>query len=91
MNLINALSLGCGNVAEQGVLLCSSSIGADPIDFVLCDETLIYIREHLPENLLESFGDLICNNRLRSTLVEEIRQKIAEILVEREDNARSRE
>lgn len=84
MNLVNALPLGCGDIAEQGVLLGSTSIGVDPIDFVLCAETLLYIRERLPENLLESFGELISNNRLRSPLVEEIRQKVAEILVERE-------
>ncbi len=84
MNLVNALSLGGGDIAEQGVLLGSASINIDPIDFILCDETLIYIRERLPDTLREPFEELLGNNRLRSPLIEEIRQKVAEILLERE-------
>lgn len=86
MNLINALSLGGGDIADQGTLLCSSSTNIDPIEYILCEETLIYIRERLPEELLEPFEELIGNNKVRSPLVSEIRQKIAEILSEREDD-----
>ena len=86
MNLVNALPLGGGDIAEQGVLLCSSSVGVGPIDYMLRDETLLYIRENLPEYLLEPFEELIGNNKVRSPWVEEIRQKVAEILTEREDD-----
>jgi len=86
MNLVNALPLDGGDIAEQGTLLCSSSISVNPIDSILCDETLSYIRQQLPENLLEPFEELIGNNKVRSPLVAEIRQKIAEILTERDDH-----
>lgn len=84
MNLVNALSFGGGDMAEQGVLLCSTPINIDPINFILCNETLIYIRERLPHILREPFEELLGNNRLRGPVIEEIRQNVAEILVERE-------
>lgn len=87
MNLVNALPFDGGDIADCGVLLCSTSVSTDPIEYILCNETLIYIRERLPANLLEPFEELICNNKIRSSLLEEIRQKIAEILSEREDYA----
>lgn len=85
MNLVNALPLSSGDITGQGTLLCSSSINVNPIEYLLCEETLVYIRERLPEELLEFFEELIGNNKVRSPLVNEIRQKIAEILSERED------
>ena len=88
MNLVNALPLGCGDIAEQGVLLCSTIISIKPIDYLLCEETLQYIRERLPLELCEPFEELICNNKIRSVLTEEIRQKVAEILTERDDDVR---
>ncbi|RLC89110.1 MAG: hypothetical protein DRJ03_00715 [Chloroflexi bacterium] len=84
MNLVNALPLGGGDTAEQGVLLGSTPVNIDPIDHLLCDETLAYIRERLPDDLSEPFEALIGNNRVRSPIVEEIRQKVAEILEERD-------
>lgn len=86
MNLVNALSLGGGDIAEQGVLLCSTAVNVDPVEYVLCNETLTYIRQHIPDELLEPFEDLIGNNKVRSPLVEEVRQKVAEILVERDNS-----
>lgn len=85
MNLINALPLGDDNIAEHGILLCSTPINIDPIEYILCDETLEYIRQRLPDDLCELFEELINNNKIRSPLIEEIRQKVAEILNERED------
>ncbi len=91
MNLVNALPLYCGDVVEYGMSLCSSFINIDPVDNILRDETLIYIIERLPDDLLEPFGELINNNRVRSPLVEEIRQKVVEILKEKENNAQDGE
>jgi len=91
MNLVNALPLGGGDIAEQGVLLGSTPVNIDPVDHLLCDETLEYIRDRMPESLIDSFEDLIGNNRVRSPIVEEIRQKVAEILSEREEDVRSKE
>lgn len=86
MNLVNALPLGPGDTTESGVLLCSSSISINPLEKMLCEETIVYICERLPEHLLDSFWELMGNNKMRSPLVEEVRQKIAEILSEREDD-----
>lgn len=86
MNLVNALPLECGDISERGVILCSTSTNVAPIDYILCDETLLYIRERLPEELIEPFEALIGNNKTRNTLVEEVRQRVAEILDERDDD-----
>jgi hypothetical protein len=86
MNLVNALPLGPGDTMENGVLLCSNSINVNPLDQMLCEETIAYICDRIPEHLLEPFWGLMGNNKMRSPLVEEVRQKIAEILSEREDD-----
>ncbi len=86
MNLVNALPLDGGDIADGGTLLCSTPISVDPIEYMLYDETLIYIRQQLPIHLCESFEELIGGNKVRSPLVEELRQKVAEILHERDDN-----
>lgn len=84
MNLVNALPFGVGEIAEQGTLLCSNSVSADPLENIICEETLIYIMERLPEYLCEAFEELIGNNKIRNPLISEIRQKVAEILTERD-------
>lgn len=86
MNLVNALPLGGGDIAEQGVFLCSTAVSVEPIDYLLCNETLVYIKDRLPEELCGPFEDLICKNKVRGPLVEDIRQKVAEILTERAEN-----
>jgi len=88
MNLVNALPLVASNLTEKCVLLCSNSINVNPLDSMLCEETLDYIRARLPEHLVEPFEELLGNNKVRSPIVEEIRQKIAEMLTEREDDGR---
>lgn len=87
MNLVNALPLGDGNIAEGGVLLGSTAVSVDPIDYLLCDETLLHIRERLPVRLCQSFEELIGNNKVRSPVVEEIRKSVAEILDEGDSDA----
>ncbi len=86
MNLVNALPLGCGDIAEKGVFLCGAPINVEPIDFMLCHETLIYIKDRLPDHLIEPFEDMLGNNKIRSPLAQVIRQSVAEILSEREDD-----
>lgn len=87
MNLVNALPLDGGDTANQGVLLGSEPINIDPIDHILYEETLDYIRERLSEELLEPFENLIGKNKVRSPLVEEIQQTVAAILSERDNDA----
>jgi DNA-directed RNA polymerase specialized sigma24 family protein len=84
MNLVNALPLDGCNIVENGVLLCSMPISDNPLDNLLRDETLTYVREHLPKHLRESFEDLLGNNKVRSPLVAEIQQVVAEILDQRD-------
>lgn len=86
MNLVNALPLGDGSIIEQGVLLGSTPINIDPVDYLLCDETLEYIREHMPENLIDAFEDLISNNHVRNPVADEIRQRVTDILSERNND-----
>lgn len=85
MNLVNALPLGGGDIAENGTLLCSEQVSINPIDGLIRDETLTYIRIRLPENLVEPFDDIIGNNKMRRPIIEEVRRKVAEILVERDN------
>ncbi len=86
MNLVNALSLSTGNINGRGVLLCGTAMNVDPIDYVLSEETLIYIKSRLPDDLLDVFEDILGNNKIRSPLVELVRRKINEILSERDDD-----
>jgi len=86
MNLVNALPLDGGDIAEQGVLLCSGKISVEPIEHSVCNETLLCIIRKLPEELRGPFEELICNNKVSIQLVDEIRQKVAEILSERESD-----
>lgn len=85
MNLVNALPFD-GDILEQGVFLCSTSVSVEPIDYILCEETLIYIMQRLSDDLREPFEELITNNKIRSPLIEEIRREVAEILSERDDD-----
>lgn len=91
MNLVNALPLGGGDIADQGVLLCGTSISVDPIDYVLCEETRVYITERLPVELLQPFKDLIGNNKIRNQVVDIVRGCVAEILSQREDDVGNEE
>ncbi len=86
MNLVNALPLGGGDIASEYILLCGTPISVDPINHVLCEETLAYIRARLSDELLEPFEELLGNNRVRSQLVEAIQEQVAEILSERDDD-----
>jgi len=86
MNLVNALPLGGGDIADQGILLCGTPISVDPVNYVLCEETLVYIKERLPEDLLLPFEALIGNNKVRSQVTDLVRKHVAEILKEREED-----
>lgn len=86
MNLVNALPLDGSDIAEQGSLLCCTPLSVDPIEYLLCEETLIYIRQRLPDDLLEPFEELINNNKIRNSLTREVQYKVAEILSERDND-----
>ena len=86
MNLVNALPLDCGDTVEGGTLLCSTSTSSEPIDYMVCNETLSYIRKHMPYDLREPFEDMLGNNKIRSPLAKEVQQKVIEILNRRKNH-----
>ena len=83
INLINALPLYSDDIAENGQLLCGNKINIDPVQNLFYKETLEYIRDNIPENLRDVFEDLICNNKISSSLVSEVRGTISDILNQR--------
>jgi len=88
MNLVNALPFGSCETVDSGTLLGSQAINVDPTHNLLCQETIKYITDRLPEELLPSFQDLLGNNRVRSPLVSEIQHTVAEILSERDKDGK---
>ncbi len=86
MDLVNALPLGSDEMAENCSVWCSTPAGVDPVGHILCDETITYITGRLPESLKEAFESLINNNRIRSVIRDEVRQKVAEILADRDEH-----
>jgi len=91
MNLINALPLGGGDIADQGTLLCGTPISCDPINYILCEETFVYIKERLPEDLLLPFEALVGNNKVRSQVTDLVRKHVIDILREREEDGGNEE
>ena len=86
MNLINALPLGGGDVAESGRVLCSPRMSADPAEELICEETKDYIAERLPIHLQNAFYSVVNGHKLRKPLREELQQAVQEILDERPTN-----
>jgi len=84
MDLVNALSIDESIIDDSIFPLCSSAFNIDPLGLILCEETIIYIQGELSGYLLESFNELLGNNHIRKPILEELREKIAEIL-SRED------
>jgi len=86
MNLVNALSIWSADIDTQGKIIGSSIDNTDPIDYLVYEETVEYIKERLPINLVEPFSDLINNNKVRSHVLDELRSNIANILEQRKYN-----
>jgi len=84
MNLVNALPLSDNGSAEKGMMFGCASDNTNPLDKVLCDETLIYIRDRLPNDMLEPFELLITNHNIEKSSVDEVRGLVAEILIGRD-------
>ena len=80
MNLVNALPFGDGDIAEDGVLLCSTPINVESDSYMINDEIIEQIRANLPEHLISTFEALLGKNRIRSPLLNEIRTYILQIL-----------
>ena len=86
MNLINALPIDNCDTIEEGTLLGSARDNCEPIHFLLCEETLNYIRSKLPDDLVQPFEDCIGYNTIRKPIILELQEKIAEILTERDQD-----
>ncbi len=86
MNLVNALPIECESILTNGVVMCGDSTSVDPVLYLLCDETVSYIIDKLPNDLVDYFLNMMGNNKVRGPITAIVRQKIAEILTEREQN-----
>lgn len=84
MDLVNALPLSVDEITGDCPVWCSTPQGVDPADNMSCDETIEYVTNRLSGSLKEAFELLINNNRIRSVLRNEVQQKVAEILADRD-------
>lgn len=84
MDLVNALPLDHDGMAENCSVWCSTSPGVDPAEYVSCNETAEYILDRLPDHLKPEFESLLNNNSIRGVVLDEVRHKVAEILIDRE-------
>lgn len=89
MDLVNALPLDHSEMVENCSVWCSTSPGIDPAEYILCCETVEYILDRLPERLKPEFESLINNNKIRGVVLDEIRNRVAEILIDKEKNVGS--
>jgi hypothetical protein len=86
MNLINALPFDSSDISEQDVVLCSTAVNMEPMEYILCNELLTYIQERLPDDMDEIFEELMSSDKVRDPLVEKVREKVFDILTEGERN-----
>ena len=86
MNLVNALPLDYVTIDDNFTLLCNSRISFDPTNLLLNDELILYIKLRLDNDLQNAFDDLLGGNKIRNTIFRELRDVIAQILIEREEN-----
>jgi len=86
MNLVNALPFDICNDLETATILGSSNIICDnPLDQMICEETVQYIHDNLPDRLKSHFYNLINGDKVHAMVTQELRQVIAEILFDKED------
>lgn len=86
MNLVNALPLGGGDIAENDRVLGSSGISPDPLDTLLAEETHDYIVNALPPHLVNAFYAVVGGNRTKRSDVQELRDAVRKILEELDSN-----
>lgn len=89
MDLVNALPLDHDEIAENCSVWCSAPPGMDPVEYISHCETVEYISDRLPEHLKPEFESLINNNKIRGVILDEIRNRVAEILIDKEKNVGS--
>jgi len=86
MNLVNAWQLDMVDATGQGILLGSASINIDPVEHFCHGEALEYIKNYMPNHLIEAFGELIGNNKVHSSIIKQIHEKVIGILNEEEND-----
>jgi len=69
-------------MSGNGRLVAAGHPSIDPCDKMVCDEMLKLIYSELPDDMVGLFEDLLGNNKIRRSSIGELREKIAEILVE---------
>ncbi len=88
MDLVNALPLSSETV-DNCSLWCSVPSSVDPVEHLLCAETIEYIVDCLPDRLVDVFESILNNNTVHPSLLYEIRQQVASILIDREEHVES--
>lgn len=80
MNLINALPLEIYEANQNGIILGSANNCCDPVSFFIAKEIEELILSELPEDLIESFIDLLGGNKLKKSIEMRLQEIIAKIL-----------
>jgi DNA-directed RNA polymerase specialized sigma24 family protein len=87
MNVVNALPLDDGEMHDEGVLLCAGDIPGNPSDELDAQETMDYLVNNLPPDLVPVFYALINKNTKEGKAVDRLRDEVRRLLAEREEDA----
>lgn len=90
MNLVNAIPLG-PDTSEDGTFLCSTANSVEPVQYLICNESLISIIDQLSDDCRSTVDELLGNNPVKGFLLDELRQEVTEILREMDDNVEKQE
>lgn len=80
INIVNALPLGGGDIAEGGSALCSSMQRTQPHDVLMAQELREQIEARLPEEVLPDFQRMLDGDRLSAVRRERVRAAVTEAL-----------
>ncbi|UCG02444.1 MAG: sigma-70 family RNA polymerase sigma factor [Candidatus Heimdallarchaeota archaeon] len=86
MNLVNALSLIDNRTTAEGTLLGSSSVNVNPIDNIICDETIDCLFSNIPSELCKYMEDLIGNNDIDNSMIDNVRLVVSGILYKKDNS-----
>jgi len=86
ISLVNALPLDAENADSGCVILGCSSAPVNPLERVICNESMEYLRKNLPSGLADYFDDIINGNKISKILMDEIQCKVVKLLEERGDD-----
>jgi hypothetical protein len=86
INLINALPLDICDIDHNTTILGSINRDYDPESHYIAQEMREYILWRIPEDLIDSFVDLLDGNKIKKSIELKLRSIISEILLEFSDD-----